>query len=425
VISPIENQRSDEAILGRETSAPVFLFQGNGSLLNRGCEAILRSTVDLLRSEFGVSTRFINAPASSVADPGCHEEDTFIEHSYPAPIRRFRTNWLRYQYYLRIAKNPLAMSDLKMTVSRHIHEADATLILGGDTYTLDYGVPRVYFAANRHTLNAKKPLIFWGATIGPFSRVPEFEKEAAEELKRVTRIYAREPLTVSYLRGLGVTENVSLSSDAAFALEPEKPMLDSDLRAALSMPCIGLNLSRLVGRYKTDPKTWIQEAVALVDAMLHEFRDYQLVLVPHVFLPGNNDYLFMKEVVTQLRCKERARLIDVPYNARQLKWILSQMQAFAGARTHSTIAALSSGVPTTSIGYSRKAEGINLQMFGHTDWVLPVKELTPESLCQNVGDLLDQRDSVVDELQKQTATARARAVEATRDLRCLLQAASA
>jgi len=424
VISPIEDQGSDEAILGRGTFAPVFLLQGNGSLLNRGCEAILRSTVDLVRSEFGEMTRFINAPASWISDGDISSGEPDVEHSYPAPIRRFRATWLRYQYHLRIRKDPLAMAALKMTVGQHVHESDITLALGGDTYTLDYGTPRVYFAANRHTLSARKPLILWGVTIGPFSELPAFESEAVDQLKRVTWIYAREPLTVSYLQDLGVTENVSLSSDTAFTLEPRKPPLDPDLELALSTRCIGLNLSGLAGRYRADPAKWSEDAATVVDAVCQEFPDYQLVLVPHVFLPGNNDALFMKALMEQLSGRERILLIGESYTARQLKWVLAQMQAFVGARTHATIAALSSHVPTVSIGYSRKAEGINQDMFGHTDWVVPISQLTPETLCQTLGDLLEERDSIIQHLQTQTVRVRKRAVEATCDLRRFLHVGS-
>ena len=421
--SPAKDHGPQKTMIGAPRSSLVFLLQGNGSLLNRGCEAILESTVGLVRSAFGEDTRFINAPASWIADTDVRREDPSVRHSYPAPIRRFRANWLRYQYQLRIRKDPLAMAALKMTVGQHVHESDITLALGGDTYTLDYGVPRVYFAANRFTLDAGKPLILWGATIGPFSKHPEFEREAADQLKRVSWIYAREPMTVDYLRELGVTENVSLSSDTAFALELEKPLLSNSLQEALSTRCIGLNLSALAGRYRANPATWAQDAVVVTEALLRGFPDHRLVLVPHVFLPGNNDYFFMRGIVDQLRNPERVLLIAEPYSARELKWVLAQMQAFVGARTHATIAALSSQVPTLSIGYSRKAEGINLEMFGHTDWVVPIRQLAPELLCRKVGDLLEQRDSVARALRTQTTKARAIVAEATRDLGRFLRTA--
>ncbi len=52
------------------------------------------------------------------------------------------------------------------------------------------------------------------------------------------------------------------------------------------------------------------------------------------------------------------------YNAKELKGYISRCRAFVGARTHSTIAAYSTGVPTLAIGYSVKARGIAKDLFG-------------------------------------------------------------
>ena len=55
-----------------------------------------------------------------------------------------------------------------------------------------------------------------------------------------------------------------------------------------------------------------------------------------------------------------------------------------GARTHSTIAAYSSDVPTLVIGYSVKSRGIATDLFGsYENYCLPVQELSePEALIK-------------------------------------------
>jgi colanic acid/amylovoran biosynthesis protein len=60
-----------------------------------------------------------------------------------------------------------------------------------------------------------------------------------------------------------------------------------------------------------------------------------------------------------------------------MKWVIGKCLAFAGARTHSTIAALSSHVPTLSLSYSIKAIGINKDIFGHQDFCHPVRTINP------------------------------------------------
>ena len=52
---------------------------------------------------------------------------------------------------------------------------------------------------------------------------------------------------------------------------------------------------------------------------------------------------------------------------------------FIGARTHATIAAYSSCVPTLVVGYSVKAKGIAKDLFGTYDnYVIPVQQLESE-----------------------------------------------
>jgi polysaccharide pyruvyl transferase WcaK-like protein len=42
----------------------------------------------------------------------------------------------------------------------------------------------------------------------------------------------------------------------------------------------------------------------------------------------------------------------------EVKWVISQLDWFCGTRMHSTIAALSSGVPAAAIAYSPKTLGV-------------------------------------------------------------------
>ena len=66
------------------------------------------------------------------------------------------------------------------------------------------------------------------------------------------------------------------------------------------------------------------------------------------------------------------------------------MTLFAGARTHSTIAALSTGVPTLSFAYSIKARGINRDIFGNTDYCLEPKDLGAEMVSCRISSMLDK-----------------------------------
>ena len=63
----------------------------------------------------------------------------------------------------------------------------------------------------------------------------------------------------------------------------------------------------------------------------------------------------------------------------QLKYLISKCKMFIGARTHATIAAYSTCVPTLVVGYSVKAKGIAKDIFGtYENYVLPVQSLKKE-----------------------------------------------
>src|SRR3546814_7153574 len=62
------------------------------------------------------------------------------------------------------------------------------------------------------------------------------------------------------------------------------------------------------------------------------------------------------------------------FNASQIKGVIANLRFFIGARTHATIAGMSSTVPTISISYSIKARGINRDLFGDLPVVLDRSE---------------------------------------------------
>ena len=359
---------------------PSFLLQGNGAVANRGCEAILRATADLLRKEFG-PCRLINCPAQPLIPQGYVESDPDIIHQIPKPYKIFTPDWFARQFRKRI------LGQSGEPFERHVPRCLATLTLGGDNYTFDYWHPKEYFDYNEVTLRHGKPLVLWGASIGPFSRDPAFERWAAEQLKRVTLICARESETVDYLDSIGVRDNVRAVADPAFTLKPEEPALNKTERRILDQPHLGLNLSPLMRKYFKDGD-WTAMARQCTRTLL-EATDLPIALIPHVIFPGSDDHAFLREMREGLpEHHDRLLLVGPNYNARQYKWIIARLAAFIGARTHATIAAFSSGVPTLSLGYSMKARGINNDIFGNLDWLVPIEGVSGRGLAERAQKLL-------------------------------------
>ena len=115
-----------------------------------------------------------------------------------------------------------------------------------------------------------------------------------------------------------------------------------------------------------------------------ENTDMNIALIPHVIWEDNNDdRLPSKELYEKFKNTNRVVLIEDD-NCEVLKGYISRCRFFIGARTHATIAAYSSGVPTLVVGYSIKAKGIAKDIFGtYENYVVPVQNLKLEN------DLLD------------------------------------
>ena len=177
----------------------------------------------------------------------------------------------------------------------------------------------------------------------------------SSHLREVTGIFARESMTVEYLNRIGVVENVHPVADPAFLMDPVKPRNDPGIDGE----AIGINLSPLMARYTTggDIEAWAKMAAGII-AEVAERTDLPIYLIPHVTIPipHTDDHAFMQRVLSLIEDRKKdITLISPIYNAAETKWIIGRMAVFAGARTHATIAALSSGVPTLSFAYSIKA----------------------------------------------------------------------
>ena len=175
---------------------------------------------------------------------------------------------------------------------------------------------------------------------------------------------------------------------------------------------VGINVSPLVARGFCGNLR--REIVGFAKNLIAEYG-YSVLFVPHVIPHGGgdrSDHFFMEPIVEELHgFRSRVSLAPSTLNAPQLKYVLGKLSYFIGARTHATIGAISSGVPTVSIAYSAKAFGINRSVFGCCDMVLDIKDLSSESLAEKfqwvVENEADLRDRIGARVPEMISTARA------------------
>jgi colanic acid/amylovoran biosynthesis protein len=129
---------------------------------------------------------------------------------------------------------------------------------------------------------------------------------------------------------------------------------------------------------------------------------FGIMLIPHVIAEkgvGQDDRKTCDRIYRNCPLKSSLFYANVDFNASELKYLISICDVFVGERTHATIAALSSFVPTLSISYSVKSHGINRDVFGHEDYVRHARGLTANYLYDKVHHLLRERANIRRELQ--------------------------
>ena len=346
-----------------------FLLLGNGPYLNRGCEAIVRGTINIINEYFD-NTEYVNAAIFSEELDYKSQREAEIDSSivtecifgYRHKAKALDNICEKIARKINMHYNAYSEKELEILDKYIDNDVKAIISVGGDNYSLDYGYPDRFVAIDNYARRKNIPLIIWGASVGPFSKDKNYENKMKEHLKLVDGIFARENETVSYLKSIGVEKNVYRISDPAFHLEVIKPngYNENDIKEN----SIGFNVSPLMPKFCNMSETnFVECTVKIITRLINESNS-TIYLIPHVTIGSGSDYKLMSKVYNKIENKSRIVLINDKYNASELKWIISKMKVFFGARTHSTIAALSTNVPTLSFVYSIKSIGINKDIFG-------------------------------------------------------------
>jgi polysaccharide pyruvyl transferase WcaK-like protein len=135
---------------------------------------------------------------------------------------------------------------------------------------------------------------------------------------------------------------------------------------------IGFNFSPLVWQLNEASK---KAASELIQHILGT-TSMTIALTPHVMVPGNDDHEVLQQFYNDFKTTKRVLLLPNNLNAIEYKGLIAKMRFFIGARTHATIAAYSSLIPTLVLGYSVKSKGIAKDIFGSEKLVLSINEIS-------------------------------------------------
>lgn len=331
------------------------LFMHSGSA-NHGCEAIIRTTTKLLGGPKNVELWSFNK----------HEDvkyglDQLVERIYVS--EEIKVGSLAHIEAL-FRRKVLKQTDANMRVFiKKTFKNSIAISVGGDNYCYPWSAKQ---GAELDAMirQAGGKTVLWGCSLDDEFMTPEVR----EDLARFDLITAREPLTYEFLKQ--INPNTVLVSDPAFLLEKVELPLPEGFQGGNT---VGINVSPLIMKYG-DGDLILQNYQELIEHILNT-TDMSICLVPHVVCDGNTDLEPMELLYSRYAdCGRICKLDD--HNCMELKGYISRCRFFVGARTHATIAAYSTCVPTLVVGYSIKSKGIALDLFGSDEnYVVPVQNL--------------------------------------------------
>ena len=349
------------------TTNEIFLYSHGGSK-NHGCEAILRTTISLLsQNHIAVYSFRPKEDREYCVDNYCR----LLDRQEMKP-NKLSVGFLFAYFRLRFKQDESAIIRYyeKLIYSR-IPANSIALSIGGDNYC--YSDVWMHMENRAFLEKRGHKTVLWGCSVEP----DMIDSRMRKDLSRYDLITARESITYEALRK--INSNVVLAPDPAFTLRKQPGNYPEGLG---SKPYIGINVSPLIQSLEKGGNITMENYRALVAHIL-ETTDRDIALIPHVVWDHNDDRIPLGQLYEEFRDTGRVFLVE-DQNCMQLKDIISGCEFFVGARTHATIAAYSTCVPTLVVGYSVKARGIARDLFGSEEgYVLPVQQL------RNSGELTD------------------------------------
>ena len=346
----------------------VALYTHGGSG-NHGCEALVR-TISTLTKDLGDVYVFSKEP---------EEDKKYIENinviPCGQPLSKKTISGIVSAIKIKLFHQPLAyVKPAYKSLLKFADKNTLAISIGGDNYCYD-GMPVVLALLNKELKKKGAKTVLFGCSIEPDLLK---DSKVVEDLSNYDLITARESITYEALKAANVKTKVVLVPDSAFTL----PTVQKELPIGfLENNTVGLNISPLVLSCEEGEPILLKAYCRLIEYIL-ENTSMNIALIPHVVWPSNNDNLPIHELYEKYKNTNRVIKIE-DCNATELKGYISRCRFFVGARTHATIAAYSSCVPTLVVGYSVKSRGIAQDLFG-----------TEENYVRSVGTIRQENDLV-------------------------------
>lgn len=366
----------------------VLLYQHTGSG-NHGCEAILRTVSAMLEESLLLRS-------GNVEEDHRYKVDQLFETIYQVPYySKWSIKGILRQLEKRLNITFPGYLTADKTIESHGRDADLVLAVGGDVYCYFQG--RDQWATDRLIKKKGKKLVLFGCSLEP----RDLDGPLAKHLEIFDLIIARESLTYHALQKCSGLQRIALCPDPAFLLKSEQASFPRGFAAG---NMVGLNVSPLLIRREKKPGIVMDNLREFIRNILGK-TDMGVVLIPHVVVRGNDDRECLQILYQEFQGTGRVLMAE-DQNCCRLKDLISKCRFLVTARTHASIAAYSTAVPTLVLGYSVKAKGLARDIFGREEnMVLPVEKMNEEGCLWESFTYLIEHEAELAEMLEYRMTA--------------------
>lgn len=238
----------------------------------------------------------------------------------------------------------------------------------------------------------KKPLAYYGRSIGPFGTgsyfTKLFRKYSLELLNYFSFVSLRDAKSQQTALGLGV--NYVETIDSAF-LRDETEAAPASFMEELGKSGYFVFVPNSLAWHPAYKENYSYEDfknvwVTLADALLKAYPDYKMVMLPQTtFISWIPDgYNYFVEIRKSCCDPERIVVLEEQYGSDIQQGIISRSRFLVGARYHSVIFSINQNVPFVSLSYEHKMSGV-LQLLGKEDCEVSVERFFKGKTMSEVG----------------------------------------
>ena len=192
-----------------------ILLYGVGSFKNKGCEALVKSTIDQIddKTEIVIATFDYENDKNAYKDRvkyfvNHHNRDennlTLEEKEELTAIKNSPFDYYKYECFY------------ERDVIKEMIDADLCIHIGGDNYC--YGENKWIYAINKKAKELGKKIVLWCASL--YDEVTDLEM--IDDLQKYDLIMVREKLSYDAIKNYISKDKLMLVPDSVFSLKPKK-----------------------------------------------------------------------------------------------------------------------------------------------------------------------------------------------------------